>query len=71
MSKMSFTGDTKTKKENKQKSIKFVFFYFFIQCVQGQTFMFQFALKDRDMQARFCLRVIWESLVADILLMTL
>ena len=29
-SKMSFTGDTKTKKENKQKSIKFVVFYFFI-----------------------------------------
>ena len=27
---MSFTGDTKTKKQNKQKSIKFVVFYFFI-----------------------------------------
>ena len=28
-SKMSFTGDTKTKKENKQKSIKFVVFNIF------------------------------------------
>ena len=32
-----------------------------LQGVQGQIFMFQFALKDRNMQARFGLKVFWES----------
>ena len=33
----------------------------YIQGVQGQMFMFQFALTDRNMQARFGLKVFWES----------
>ena len=32
-----------------------------LQGVQGQIFMFQFALTDRNMQARFGLKVFWES----------
>ena len=32
-----------------------------VQGVQGQTFMFQLALTDRNMQARFNLKVVWES----------
>ena len=32
-----------------------------VQGVQGQTFMFQFALADRNMQVRFGLKVGWES----------
>ena len=35
--------------------------YVHIQGVQGQIFMFQFALTDRNMQARFGLKVFWES----------
>ena len=31
-----------------------------VQGVQGQIFMFQFALTDRNMQARFGLKVFWE-----------
>ena len=32
-----------------------------LQGVQGQTFMFQFTLRDRNMQVRFGLKVFWES----------
>ena len=38
----------------------------YIQGVQGQTFMFWFALRDRNMQVRFGLKVFWESWVVDI-----
>jgi hypothetical protein len=31
-----------------------------VQGVPGQTFTFQFALTDRNIQARFGLRVVWE-----------
>ena len=31
-----------------------------VQGVRGQNFMFQFALTDRNIQARFGLRVVWE-----------
>ena len=37
-----------------------------IQGVQGQTFMFHFALGDRNMQVRFCLKVIFWMLRLDI-----
>ena len=39
--------------------------------VPTQTFIFHFALVGRNMQASFGLKVIWESLIADFLLMTL
>ena len=32
-----------------------------VQGVPGQTFTFQFALTDRNIQARFGLRVVWDS----------
>ena len=32
----------------------------FLQGVQGQTFMFQFALTDRNMQAKFGFKLVWE-----------
>ena len=32
-----------------------------VQGVQGQTFMFQFALTDRNMEVRFGLKVVWDS----------
>ena len=32
-----------------------------VQGVRRQKFMFQFALTDRNSQARFGLRVVWES----------
>ena len=32
----------------------------YLQGVQGQTFMFQFTLRDRNMQVRFGLKVFWE-----------
>ena len=32
-----------------------------LQGVQGQIFMFQLALRDRNMQVRFGLKVLWES----------
>ena len=34
--------------------------YLMLQGVQGQTFMFQFTLADRNMQVRFSLKVVWE-----------
>ena len=42
-----------------------------LQGVQGQIFMFQLALRDRNMQVRFGLKVFWESWIAEFLLMTL
>ena len=32
-----------------------------LQGVQGQTFMFQFTLRDKNMQVKFGLMVFWES----------
>ena len=42
-----------------------------LQGVRGQTFTFQFALTDRNIQATFGLRVVWESWVVEIWPMTL
>ena len=42
-----------------------------IQGVPTQTVIFHFALAGRNMQASFGLKVIWESWIADFLLVTL
>ena len=39
----------------------------YLQGVQGQTFMFQFALTGRNMQAKFCLSVVLKSRNVEIL----
>ena len=36
-----------------------------LQGVQGQIFMFQLALRDRNMQGRFGLKIFWESWIVD------
>ena len=46
-------------------------FYHIVQGVSTQTFIFHFALADRNMQDSFGLKVIWESWIADFLVMTL
>jgi hypothetical protein len=44
----------------------FQMLYSMVQGVQGQTFMFQFALRDRNMQVGFGLKVFGEFWVVDI-----